>query len=516
MYVPLEPQLVALKQGLIKQLGEEGYYALLSSNGVFKRVYRDDRVAFVHDCFEWRNGKAPTEYQLDGLAALDTGIDRFAFQSLHGVGKTAFMSWVTLHFALTRDGLDWKGLATASAWRQLQLYYFPEVKKWSHLIRWDRVGRAAFNERTELQKLNLSLSTGQFSCIASDNPGLIEGAHADELCYLLDEAKLVPSGTFDAMEGASSNAGVGGTHAFAVAASTPGTPSGRFYDICRNAPGLENWKVRRVTVDDAINAGRVSPVWVENMGKLWGVDSPIYKNKVLGEFAAQDETSVIPLAWVEGAFDRYRELQLKGLLTREALGPLTGVGADIGDGGGDLTVLARRYGDTILINPTEDAWASQANQQIATGRKIGTIITLADGGKDNAQAIVDGIGVGSGVVSYLEDKGYMVASFIASAGCDVKDTSGHFGFLNLRAFAWWNMRELLNPENGRNIALPPLPELSGELTTPRWQEVAGAKIKVESKEDIRKRNEGRSTDYADAVIMVFCKEHLGLKRMMSW
>jgi hypothetical protein len=75
---------------------------------------------------------------------------------------------------------------------------------------------------------------------------------------------------------------------------------------------------------------------------------------------------------------------------------------------------------------------------------------------------------------------------------------------------------LLNPENGRNIALPPIPELTGELTTPRWQEVAGAKIKIESKEDIKKRNEGRSTDHADAVIMAFAMEHLGLKRMASW
>jgi hypothetical protein len=507
-----EGQLLALKQGLIAKYGEEGYYALLCGSNVFKRLYRNDRVAFVHDCFNWLHGKAPTDYQLDIIGMADAGADRIATPSLHGVGKTTIMSWFTLHFALTRDGEDWKGIATASAWRQLQLYYFPEVKKWSRLLKWDKVGRRPFNERTELQKLNLALLTGAFSCVASDNPGLIEGAHADKLIYLFDESKLVAAATFDAAEGAFSNSGVGGAEAFAFAASTPGTPSGRFYDICRHAPGLQNWKVRPISLDDAIKAKRVSPRWVEDMAKLWGETSPIYRNKVKGEFAAQDEMSVIPLTWVEAAVDRYKQLAKEGLLTREALPPLTGVGADIGDGGADPTVLAPRYGHVIH---NIDGWPSKQNEQVSTAQRIGAIINLHEA-TETAQAVVDGIGVGSGVVSYLEAQKYLTVSFIASAGTDVKDASGKFGFLNLRALAWWNMRELLNPENGGNIALPPIEELIGELTTPKWMEVAGAKIKVESKEDIRKRNEGRSTDYADAVIMIFCLEHLGWKRAKSW
>lgn len=503
--------LAALRAELISQYGEEGYYALLSTKGVFKRIYREDRVAFIHDCFNWKPGKAPTEYQNDILGIMDSGSERTAVQSLHGIGKTALMAWVTLHFALTRDGEDWKGITTASAWRQLQIYYFPEVKKWSRLLRWDKIGRQPFNERTELQKLNLSLLTGAYSCVASDNPGLIEGAHADRLAYLFDESKLVPAATFDAAEGAFANSGVGGAEALALAASTPGVPSGRFYDICRKAPGLENWTVRRVTLEEAIKAGRVSPDWADNMAKLWGEDSPVYRNKVKGEFAAQDESSVIPLSWVEAANDRYRELQKNGDLAADRLPALTAIGADIGDGGGDLSVLAPRYGHIIH---NLDAWASRHNEQIATGRKIAALINLNEA-VDTATAVVDGIGVGSGVVSYLEDARYLTVSFIASGGTDLQDSSGHFKFINLRAFAWWNMRELLNPENGSNIALPPIPELTGELTTPRWFEVAGAKIKVESKEDIRKRNEGRSTDYADAVIMAFVLEHL-YKRALSW
>ncbi len=348
--------------------------------------------------------------------------------------------------------------------------------------------------------------------MASDNAGLIEGAHADRLCYLFDEAKLVPSATFDAAEGAFSNAGVGGAEAIAVAASTPGSPSGRFYDICRHAPGLDDWKVIRVTLEDAIKEGRVSEAWAERMRKLWGAKSAIYRNKVLGEFAAQDENAVIPLEWVEAANERYNALEEAGQLLPGSLPELSGVGADIGDGGGDPTVLAPRYGDIIA---NVDGWESRHNEQVHTARKIAAIFNLHEGAKD-AKALVDGIGVGSGVVSCLDDWNYEVISFIASSGCDLKDESDTFGFLNLRAFAWWNMRELLNPEKGSKIALPPLPELIGDLTTPRWFEVAGAKIKVESKEDIAKRNDGRSTDYGDAVVMVFCAEHLGKFRARAW
>ena len=51
---------------------------------------------------------------------------------------------------------------------------------------------------------------------------------------------------------------------------------------------------------------------------------------------------------------------------------------------------------------------------------------------------------------------------------------------------------------------PPDDELIGDLTAPKWRPVAGgpkasAKIRIESKEDIRKRL-GRSTDAGDAVV----------------
>ena len=61
------------------------------------------------------------------------------------------------------------------------------------------------------------------------------------------------------------------------------------------------------------------------------------------------------------------------------------------------------------------------------------------------------------------------------------------------------MREALDPNDGIDMALPPDDQLTGELTAPKWRVMSGARIRVESKDDIKKRIK-RSTDCAVAVI----------------
>jgi len=67
---------------------------------------------------------------------------------------------------------------------------------------------------------------------------LIEGAHAESLLYIFDESKSIAAPVFDAAEGAFAGPG----EVFALAQSTPGEPSGRFYDIHARASGLEDWR----------------------------------------------------------------------------------------------------------------------------------------------------------------------------------------------------------------------------------------------------------------------------------
>ena len=76
-----------------------------------------------------------------------------------------------------------------------------------------------------------------------------------------------------------------------------------------------------------------------------------------------------------------------------------------------------------------------------------------------------------------------------------------FEFLNVRAAAYWAMREALDPSNGSTVALPPDPELRAELCAARWER-SGRRIKLEDKAQIKERL-GRSPDKADAAVQAF-------------
>jgi hypothetical protein len=87
------------------------------------------------------------------------------------------------------------------------------------------------------------------------------------------------------------------------------------------------------------------------------------------------------------------------------------------------------------------------------------------------------------------------------AGSKGKDKTGRYGFANLRAQIAWQFREALDPNSGENIALPPDSQLRSDLRSPRYS-IVGGKIKIESKDDIKKRI-GRSPDRAEAVLLAW-------------
>jgi hypothetical protein len=448
--------------------------------------YRHDPVAWVHDMIQWREGEAPAPYQDEILSMLPTH-RRVAVRGPHGLGKTSLMAWVLLWFALTRDGDDWKAPTTASAWRQLTKFLWPEIRKWARRLRWDKLGRSPFDARLELQALGLKLRTGEAFAMASDVPELIEGAHADHMLYEFDESKTIPGATFDAAEGALGGPG----EVFALAVSTPGEPHGRFYEIHQRKPGTEDWWTRHVTLDEVIAAGRVSREWAEQRARQWGKDSAVYQNRVLGEFAAADEDGIIPLSWIEAANERWRQWDEDG----RQLAPFVGVGVDVGGGSakGDKTILAPRYG---LVVPELQRYQRSDTMETA-GRVKGMLD--AHGGR----AVVDVIGIGAGVVSRLREQNCEVVAFNAAERTDKLDKSGELGFINVRSAAWWSLRERLDPQSGDPIALPPDDTLTGDLTAPKWRVLSGGKIQVESKDDLRKPERlGRSTDDGDAVVQV--------------
>jgi hypothetical protein len=464
-----------------------------------------DPVAFVHDVFDWPDGQAPTGYQ-DEILDDSSRHDRLAVYGPHGLGKTSMGAWLILHMWATRDDVwDWKNPTTAGAWRQVTKYLWPEVHKWARRLRWDAIRHPPLRHGRDLLELSIKGLTGEAFGIACKDPSTIEGAHADELLYVYDEAKIIPAEVFDASEGAFS---AGRARAFTF--STPGPPAGRFFEVCTRKPGYEAWRVRHVSADEAVAAGRMSAAWIEQMARQWGADSPRFLNRCLGQFAQSSADATIPLAWVEAAQLRWHELNDReeaGEPEAQVWGPMTHLGVDVADEGEDDTALARRFGHAI-----RDLRVFHEGDPHATSTRAQAAMEPWPG----ALAVVDGIGVGSGVVANLRAWGVSVESFIGSESAEgFKDRTGEWGFLNLRSVAWWYAREALEPPSP--WALPPDDRLTGDLTGPKWKELSGgrheARIQIEPKDVMRRRlkQEGlpaRSPDLGDAVVMAMFADHL--------
>lgn len=470
----------------------KGYDALLAKKrkekptivrDAFIRRYGHDAPAFVRDCFQFLPGEGLAPYQTKALEEL-MAHKRLAVRALHGTGKTTLAAFVVAWGLFTAD--DVKVPTTAGAWVQLKKYLWPEIHKWLGRFRWSMAGLENIS-RDDLNLLELRLSaTAEAFAVASDNHVLIEGAHAKRIVYVFDESKAIPTATWDAAEGAFT--GTGDSEAYALAISTPGEPAGRFYDICSKKHGYQDWRVMHVTLEEVIAAGRVGRAWAEARKLQWGENSPMYQNRVLGNFCTSDENGIIPLAWIEAANLRWLEWK-----ETNAAYALDAIGVDVARSGDDKTVLALRTGNIIA-----ELREFEKQDLMATAGCVKPILDV----HTRAIAIVDVIGVGAGVVDRLKEQRKNVYAYNASEGTDAKDLSGEMSFVNTRAASWWHLRELLDPANGEDIMLPPHDDLTGDLCAPHWSINSSGKIKLESKDEIKVRI-GRSTDHGDAVVQAF-------------
>lgn len=199
-----------------------------------------------------------------------------------------------------------------------------------------------------------------------------------------------------------------------------------------------------------------------------------------GAYKIVDPFQVIPAAWVRAAQERWNNT--------EPGDAITSMGVDVARGGGDKTVFAVLRGDRF------DELEKYPGLSTPDGA---TVAMLADEvlGKQEPIIGVDVIGVGASAYDAMAGRSPIGVNF--GAGSSITDRSGKFKFANLRAEAYWRLREALDPDYDATLALPPDKELLGDLCAPKWS-IRTGKIYIESKEEIIKRL-GRSPDCADAV-----------------
>lgn len=363
---------------------------------------------------------------------------------------------------------------------------------------WQEIRQAHRSARVplggKLLQTSLQIDDGWFAFgFSTDDGNRFQGLHSEHVLCIFDEAAGVAKEIWTAADGILTSG-----HCRLLAIGNPTEASGPFYEMFRE-PGVSKLRISAFDLPNVREKRLVVPglttwEWVEDKRQRWGEQSPVYRSRVLGEFPADSESAVIPLAWVEAAVERWHAWKASG----GALGALTTAALDVADGGQDRSTLALRYGS--VVPEVRDVTQSTPHATMALAGILSGVLTGKGG-----RGIVDSIGVGAGVVSRCREQGLLVEAFNAAEGTAARDASGEMGFVNRRASAWWGTRERLHPETGDGIALPPDDDLIGDLTAPTWKMTSAGKVQIESKDDIRKRL-GRSTDKGDSVVMAFTPE----------
>lgn len=212
-----------------------------------------------------------------------------------------------------------------------------------------------------------------------------------------------------------------------------------------------------------------------------------YRDGDFGAGLKDVENQVIPTAWIEAAQARW-----KPQTPRQ---PLTAIAVDVAQGGDDFTVLAKRYGGWYAD------LARKPGTETKTGKEVAALVMAHR--TNRCPVILDaGGGWGSDAASVLGVNGIPVVSFLGNLPTLGRSRNTTYSFYNKRAEAWWRMREELDPEQefGSAVCLPPGAQLKADLAAPTWELHPTRGIKVELKEEIKKRL-GRSPDDGDAVVM---------------
>ncbi len=434
------------------------------------QLWQEDAVAFVQDM--WRPDLE--DFQVEALQELSrTG--RIAIRSGHGVGKTTLLAWISLwHMCVFYPQ---KTPCTAPSAPQLEDVLWPEIAFWHRKMPEVWQNNIVYkSERMEL-KGGEEESFAVARTARKEKPEALQGFHSQNLLFLIDEASGVEDIIFEVAQGALST-----PSAKVVMTSNPTRTSGYFYDAFHRL--RSRWHCMHVPCS---SSSRVSDQYSEDMLAKYGEDSNVYRVRVLGEFPKVEDDAVIGLELCESA--KARDVALVATAK-----PVWGV--DVARFGDDRSALAKRQGN----HQTEPvrSWRNKDTMQLSGLIYQEWQATPVNERPDSI--CVDVIGIGAGVVDRLRELDLPVFGVNVAEAPSVKDR-----YMRQRDELWFEARDWLQ---ARDVKLADDDELIAELTLPKYEVTSGGKLKVESKDEIKKRGV-ISPDLADAFCLTFAVKHSG-------
>jgi len=428
------------------------------------QYYYNHPYEFVVDVI----GVTPSDQQKQVLDAFGRGDKHVTVRSGHGIGKTALESWVALWFMSTRPHA--RIPCTAPTQNQLYDILWSELKKWINQIKDERIKNMFEWTQTHLRNKR-NPETWFATARSSSKPENLQGFHADELLFIIDEASGVDEEIMEVIQGALTNEG-----ALCLTCGNPTKISGFFYDSHHADRG--NWTTFHFS---SIDSPFVSDDYADRMKSKYGEDSNIYKVRVLGDFPTEEDDSIISLSWAEqAAINSFDEDPTQTIY----------IGVDVARYGDDKTYICVRQGNTAL---SLDKYAKQSTMET-----VGYVMLKINEFKARNKIVVnvDDTGVGGGVTDRLIELTTVDQVTVNGINNGSKARNPE-RFVNLGTEMWWNMRE-----NIRNWSIPNNSDLIGELTTRKYRAKSTGKIELERKDEMKKRGLN-SPDSADALALAF-------------
>ena len=488
--------------------------------------YVFDPGLFVEEIFN-------TKYDIWQQRAADALLkDHFVtIRSGNGVGKTFFEASILWWFLMTRYMAQIP--CTANSAVQLKSVLWSQVARLQYQSEY-LMKRARVTEDM-VQVTGYEKAWFAVARTAQNNKGdvqeSLQGFHGEFVLFLVDEASGVPDKTMDALESAAT-----GEDSYGLMCSNATRRSGLFFRSWHQDRNI--WHGIHVKHKDTT---RVSPKFVERMEKRYGgKDTNGYKIRVLGEFPRQSDMGLLS----DTAYDS-PEVQMHGLLPDQITGDVRMSVDPAGDAPeSDACTMGLRIGQAICeIRENRSMDLSQIADQLVgwaievTGRRR----SLGMFHQKTIPVFIDVIGLGIGLAQELERRqqehneefgGHLIKTAegqpdqysnpwvvnpirvnVGKSGTKPEDlsedpdlpeaagASGREIYLNLRAELFCYLADLIRFK--RVLILQPMDLLKEDMCGLQKEYASNGKIKIQSKKEFRLLNDGRSTDWGDAAVLLF-------------
>ena len=445
--------------------------------------YRWDPLGFVERVFPWGTGElinsaGPRRWQRQLLTHIGQHLHNpatrhqptlNAVSSGHGIGKSALVAMITL-WAMCQP--DCKAVITANTEVQLRTKTWPELAKWYRLAlhkHWFNFGATSITARDPKHERTWRCDMVPWS---ETNTEAFAGLHnqGNRILLVFDEASAIHDLVWEVAEGALTDEH---TEIIWLCLGNPTLSTGRF----RECFGRLRHRWHSLQVDSPTVEG-TNKTQLEQWIGDYGEDSDFVRVRVRGEFPRSGSSQLIPPDLVA----RGRRTKAQGF---EKL-PMI-MACDLARFGDDQTVIGMRQGRKFQILGKYRA--------LDTVQVAERIIAFRDKHSPDA-IVVDGDGLGAGVVDQLQHRGYSKGLFEFHGGERPRDFNMYF---NRRSEVWGLMRDWFH--NG-SVEIPDDPELEVDLAGPQYGFSSKNQIQLERKEDMKHRGLA-SPDLGDCLSMTF-------------